>query len=339
MFEQEYKKMFSKVSVSENIVNEVLNYEGKKYRASKGAVYLAFIAAVVCILVACTASVYDARPMLESIFGLNGRREFGEQTVWKIYYPGGERAELDMDLARKYLVPYVHEVQGSISDRNSENNTVLTAEAYILDEATKTGAVFLRMDNPPEYKAMYNGQIRWYKNKDIGATYWYIDPKPIGGNMIIGSFYIADEASSEDTLALTFLFTYTEETEGISFSFNGKRAELTIDFTGRKKMKNIQLADGNIILSAFGARFMNEPFGFDDPLQQNNIAIRYKNGEEYVLCSWEENDEKEWELYCGYTHLSAGELPAVSRVYIFNSVLDVKNVKSVIVNGTEYFPD
>lgn len=327
MFEQEYKDVFSKVTASGDTLRKVLGMEQKEPKAHSKVIYLALVAALICLMVACAAAVYDSRPMLEAIFGTNGRSQYDRQKVLRMYRPAGERSELDLELAEKYIAPHIHEADGSIQS----GDTVLSVEAYIVDRATSTGAVYLKMENPPEYKVLNDGQILWYKDKSIGSTRKFLRAGLLGTDITIGRFYIAEEMTTEDTLYFVLFYARNSEDDQMEFYFEDSDDRITVDFSAKSAMKNITLFDGNIRLSPFGMELVSKPFGFEDVMVTMECSIQYRNGEEYVL-QWREDGQG----HVNYTYGSALDVSRSSMVYIFNRVVDVNEVKSVIVNGEEY---
>lgn len=368
MFEQEYKAAFSRVAMPDNAREEIMALprkhvlRRKKYR-SRLLLAAAIVAGAMALLGAYSGFVLYERPqeMLEALMGINGRSSYGsyenvvlspEGYPLRIENPSGNRTELDIDLARKWLAPYIYQV----GERITDGQTVLTAEACLIDRATKTGALYLKLENSPKYDVSSKGQVWWLSEQE--EFYYYPDISMIGQDTFFSSYFLAEDMTTEDTLAVVYLFTCGEESRGMILSAGDSKESITIPFPDETGMQYLEIGDGEIILSPFGALLDSGRLGIRF-WTSDIVSIVYQSGEEYLL-HWEdpawkkyetepvqgqkipydEERQQTWEnlkdpVYNSNFSVFLDE-ENTQLVYIFNRVLDLDEVKSVVINGIEY---
>lgn len=368
MFETEYKAAFAHVKAPENTVRCVMGKaEERNIWQRKRKFRIALVAAIVTsamvLLGAYSGFVLYERPqeMLEALMGINGRSTYApyenvilspEGYPIRIENPAGSRTELDMKLAKKWIAPYIYQV----GERIVDGDTVLTAEACLIDRATHTAALYLKLENSPSYDVSSRGQLWWLNEND--EFYYYPKISLIGQDVFLSNFLIVEEMTTENTLAVILMFTCDEGSEGMILTAGESGKSITIPFPEETGMEYLELAEGKIVLSPFGAILDSGTFGIR--FWTNDIvSIRYKSGEEYLL-HWEDpawkqyesapvvgekipfdEDRKEtWEnlkdpIYNSNFSVFLEEENS-SVVYIFNRVLDLDGVKSVVINGVEY---
>lgn len=368
MFETEYKAAFAHVKAPENTVRRVMDMAEernvwRKKRKFRIALVAAIVISAVVLLGAYSGFVLYERPkeMLEALMGINGRSTYAAHEVVvldengypiRIENPAGTRTELDMELAKKWIAPYIYQV----GERIVDGDTILTAEACLIDRATHTAALYLKLENSPSYDVSSRGQVWWLNENN--EFYYYPKVSMIGQDFFLSNYLIAEEMTTEDTLAVILMFTCDEGSEGMILTAGESGKNITIPFPEKTGMKYLELAEGKIVLSPFGAILDSGTFGIRF-WTNDIISIRYKSGEEYLL-HWEDPawkqyeaapqesvkipyDEDRWEtmenlkdpIYNSNFSVFLDEENS-SVVFIFNRVLDLDEVKSVVINGMEY---
>ena len=367
MFETEYKAVFSHVTASEDTYMRIMRMTEErkdiKHRKHFRLILIAAVLVSAMLLVgAYSGYVLYERPqeMLEALMGVNGRSTYASQEITVLYQdgntqlmqtPSGTRTELDMKLAKKWLAPYIYQV----GERIVDGETVLTAEACLVERATHTGALYLKLENSPEYQVTNRGQVWWLDEN--GEFFYYPKVEMIGEDYFLSSFLIADEMTEQNTLAVILMFTCGKGSEGMRLTAGDSGDSISIPFPEETGMKVLELAEGKIILSPFGALLDSGSLGIRF-WTYDVISILYKNGEEYLL-QWEdpawkpyEEEPKEgvsvWDSEKRETWENLEESISNSNfsvfldeenssvVYIFNRVLDLEEVKAVVINGIEY---
>lgn len=366
MFREEYKAAFSRITAPEDTFNCVMHMaQGRSVRMKKG--FRIMLVAVILITAMVLVGAYSGfvlyekpQEMLEALMGINARSTYAPQEIEILYQsgdtqwmqnPGGIRTELDMELADKWIAPYIYQV----GERLVDGDIVMTAEACLVDRATHTAALYLKLENSPKYEVTNRGQVWWLNEND--EFYYYPKVELIGQEFFLSNFLIAEETTTENTLAVILMFTCDEGSEGMILTAGNSGKNVTIPFPEETDMKYLELADGKIVLSPFGAMLDSAYFGIQF-WTCDIISILYKNGEEYLL-HWEDPAWKKYEeepqegtipydrerletreklkdpIYnCNFSVFLDEENTAV--VYIFNRVLDLEEVKSVVINGIEY---
>lgn len=346
MFDQDiYKTAFSKVTVSEDVLSKVMGMEREEKRKGFRISYLAVLAALVGILAACAAITFDPVTMLEAAFGENGRAEYGyeeieyKNPVGRIsgrFVEPGERQSLNAEAAAKLLQPYIFEVHESISDGES----ILTIEACLHDPVTCSGILYMSLENPegfPDAHVWSNGQVSWLD--DNNAAKHYLDTS--GWNL----FYIVDGEQEETKLDMVCCYAMVEGEEQIQIFYTETGESVTIDIPGETGMEQLAIADGTIILTPMSLAFGREKFSFYQP-EEPIIKIRYTDGTEMSVL-WHDQYKKKnrydrtpikdsvrnYYLMTGYPT----DDPSVKTGYLLNFVVDIENVRSVIVNDEEFF--
>lgn len=335
MFEQEYREAFSQVKASDKLRMEVLNMKTNTKTGLRKLPRLALAAIMVLLLTACAVG-FNALDMLEAAFGENGKGSVEKEKIYLYTDEDGhdkymswnamERVTLDTALAEELVEPYVVPVNQSI--KNESDGTVLTAEAYLVDFSTKTGAVYLSLENPdgfPNYSVANTGLFVWGR-KSMDKDYLSSVPW--------GLFYYDEQRSTDTKLYLILRCVMGEDATEMKLYFKETEQELVFPVTG-SDIRSISMDDGNVVLSPMGLYLANRAPGN----LPGEMVISYRDGSEYLICGEISDKFNRKTTYSNFYFAmgSTGEIQAYS--YCLNRIVDIDNVKSITINGTEYFPD
>lgn len=363
-----YKNVISKMKASEETYNAVLQMNRKETSKNhiQKKLLLAAVISSMLLLIGCTYIrfvVYNnSSGMLEALMGINGRSEYAADYDDYLKLNGtGNRTALDNKLAKKFIEPYIYAVEESITD----GNTTLTVEAFLVDRPTCTAALYMIMENPGIYVETNRGQVYW-DPEIYGEYYPFHTVSPIGCDYVIGNCMIVDALTTEDTLHFIYLFTCMEECEGVTVKMDGGNGEcIQIDFPAQTKMPYLILDEGNIMLSPFAVKLNSQHYGINF-LTIDIIYITYDDGEQYLL-HWEDPILRDPETGREYEFPKHVFDPQTKKSYVdgveakesiqnanyscfvdtensecvwfFNRVVDLEKVKSITINGVEYFAE
>lgn len=333
-----YRESFRHVRTSDKVRNHVIQFAEKRPVPGRNARIL-LLAALIASLFLLTAFSFiqfkkygNPGQMLEAILGENGRSTYSAQQVTTRYgtmqYGGGTRYELDMQLAEKYIAPNIYEVNQTIVSGERE----FTVEACIVDKASLTGALYYRLENPPEYQISNRGAIYWMCDGPDLNPFLYIE---MDGCITIGNHMVVEAMSTDTVLYGTYQFVVEEDCDWMRISLRDSQEQIIVPFPEDIQMQYIKLDDGGIILSPFGASIDAEKYGINFRTL-DVISIHLANGEEYEL-QWEDQEgetpnRKESRYGCNVSFFT----DSGNVVYIFSRVLDIEHVRSIVINGTEY---
>ncbi len=331
---KEYRETFSQVTASEDVYRRVRNMNKNSERRLRRVPRLALIAAMVLLLTACAVG-FNALDMLEAAFGRKGQERIAEEKIvgyrdeeghdWFFLVPEMERIGFDEALAEKLVEPYVVQISGSVT--NSQDGTVLSVEAYLHDPSTKTCIVYLNMENQnglPEYEVSGTGWLHWDR-ETVGLHYLMSDP--------FGYYFLDEERSTETKQYLTLRFAYEETLSELDIKFTKTQETLNIPISDCD-LRSISMDDGNVIISPVGM--------YTKAKIAERLSIQYQDGTEYVV-----KDETIKRIGTHYQHVRIGNYYYATSLgdsvcntsWGLNRIVDIDNVKSIIIDGKEYFPD
>lgn len=321
---------------SMNGIDDDLVWEAKHAKRAvrpRRELLIAAIVAVLLLLVGCTAVyILDAGAMLETIFGINGRDDYTYEIVRGLYEPGGARTELDPKLAKKYIEPYIIPGEGTITDGDSR----LTVLSYLVDRASCTAAFYLRLDNPPEYEEFNSGEILF--SQEAGPQGWYINPHAVGQDATIGRSFIDKISTTEDALYCAMMLSCQPQCTELELRLGYGEDIIRIPLPETTDLPCLTLADGEVRLTPFGIKLPRALVKQDDPpdrfFNRHEVAIQFKDGSEYLLLNT--GFENEADNYIGYTYGMALELTMEHYVYVFNRVVDIRQVAGLRINEHIY---
>ena len=337
--EKEYKAVFSKVTASDELHQKICNRIIEHNKPSgKLLILVALIGTF--FLLACGMS-FGGVSMLEGVFGINGRHKFDAESYYIYYEDGyrqtvqaakGERQEVDMELAARDIVPHVFEVDKSISD----GNCVITAQYCLIDRSTHSGAIYLKIENPPSYQISNSGKLLWMN--ESGQWYPYLNFHPIGWDYFVGNERIAYGATIEDVLYITYFFTCEESCTGMIIATDNNREQnISIDFPLNTSLKTINDADGRIIISPFAIKLDSASFGINF-MSDQEVLLNYENEEEYIVCRIKgstkvtgyQDDIEEINNTNGSFFMDTEN---TAQIIFFNRLVDVERIVSICING------
>lgn len=339
--EKDYKAVFSKVTASDELRQKVFNLMNERRIDSRKLVVLVAVIGTFFLL-ACGMS-FGGISMLDGIFGINGRQNFDAENYYIYYEDGyqqsvqaakGERLEVDMELAARDIVPHVFAVDQCISD----GNCIITAQYCLIDRSTKTGAVYLKIENPPYYQVSNSGKLLWINESE--QWYPYLNFNPIGWDYFVGNERIAYGATTEDVLYLTYFFTCEESCAGMTITTDNNQEQIiSIDFPSKTKFKTVSSEDDSVVISPFAMKLDTATFGINF-MSDQEVLLNYDNGETYLVCrikgaamttSYHEDIEQVNNTN-GSFFLNTEN---TEEVIFFNRVVDTEHIKSIHVNGEE----
>lgn len=335
MFEQQYRETFSHVKASDELRMEVLNMKKRTENGISRVPRLVLIAALVLLLTACAVG-FNAQNMLDAAFGDNGQENveqekfyaFTDEYGYDLYMsvPAMERVPLDKELAEKLVEPYVVPVNRSVT--NEGDGTVLTVEAYLADFATNTGVVYLSLENSEgfsSYTTTNTGMVLWNDQRiDIN----YLSSVPWG------LFYCDEQRTTDTKLYLILRCVVGLDAAEMKFYFQETKQELVFPVTD-SNIRSISMDNGNIVLSPMGLYLSSRAEG----KVPTEMVITYLDGSEYFICGEKSDQFGRKTTYSNFYFAlaSAGDIMEIS--FCLNRIVDIDNVKSITINGAEYFPD
>lgn len=311
----------------------IANFKSKTTcRGMKRSMLIAAIVSILLLLVGCTVAYIFYPSMMETILGENGSPSYVYETVRGLYEPGGERTKLNARLAQKYIEPYIFPVEGSISD----GGTTLTALSCIVDRTSCTAAVYLKLENPPTYEIYNSGKILFtWQGKWDG---WYIYPSTVGQDAFIGRCFIDSTSTTEDTLYCVIAFSCEPACKELELQIGDASDKIAIHLPEKTHLPSIDMENGDIQISPFGMKVNSSLLEQDDKpssyvLDRHELAIRFKDGNEYLILHTGFMDDED---YVGYTYGMALNIAIESRVFIFNRVVDINTVSAIRINNRIY---
>lgn len=347
MFEEEYKAAFSKVTASGDTLSNILNYESGHTVKRSRVGYFVLVAVILTLMAACTAVVFDSNAMLEAAFGENGRAEYEyeevnyKKNIGKIsgrFVEAGIRYALDEKTASKLLAPYIVETDVTIRD----SGNTLTIQAYLHDPVTRSGILYMHMENPegfPNVHIWTNGQVSWLD--DNNAETYYLDTS--GLNL----FYIVEGTQGETGMDLICSYTLVEEENSIRVFFRDSDEEAVIELPEETAMERLVLEGGDIVVTPISLRLNSNRFSvdiMDDP----NVKIRYADETEMVV---EKNETRKNTHYYSRFRVSSRTQPvrnyysktdwplgdsSAEKRYLLQFAVDIENIQSIIINDEEF---
>ncbi len=339
--EKDYQAVFSKVIASDELCQNIYNLTDERRTVSRKLVILVAVIGTFFLL-ACGMS-FAGTSMLDSIFGINGRQKFDEESYYIYYEDGyrqsvqaakGERQEVDMDLAARYIVSNVFSVDQSISD----GNCVISAQYCLIDRSTKSGAVYLKIENPPSYQVSNSGKLLWTNESE--QWYSYLNYNPVGWDYFVGNERIAHGATTEDILYLTYFFTCEESCSGMTIATDHHQEQkISIDFPSKTKLKTINSFDNRVVISPFAMKFDSASFGINY-MSDQEVLLNYDNGETYLVCrikgaatttDYHEDVEQVNNTNGGFFLNTEN----TEEIIFFNRIVDTEHIQSIHINGEE----
>ena len=346
--EKEYRETFSQVKASQDLTRRVLNmkYEQKVIRFTR-AVRLVFIGTLLISMLALTAFAYtgfvvyeNPRKMLDAFFGENGYDHIEAETItydkgdygqaqWQV--PAQDREPVNETLAQELIAPYISTVGQTIS----YDDYTMTIEAYSFETETNTALLYYTIENPngvTGYALQTNGELWW-----PGGELVYC-------NQSMKSYIIQDE-TTDYKLSLAGYVSILESGRGENIYLNfypnldwnelGNRIELVSGISlpvqsDTEGMDTVRLAEGNIVISPMSIVIYGKDLGLmnaGDETRVHSLVIRYNDGTEYLILD---------EAVMNYAYGTMVQEPDGYVTYCLNRIVDLGNVASVVVDGTEY---
>ena len=337
--EKEYRAVFSKVTASEELLQKICNM--KDDCSSPSRMLLILVAVIgAFFLLACGVS-FSGTSMLDGIFGINGRHKFDAESYYIYYEDGyrqtvqaakGERQEVDMELATREIVPHVFEVGQSISD----GDCVITAEYCLIDRSTNSGAVYIKIENPPSYQVSNSGKLLWMN--ESGQWYPYLNFNPVGWDYFVGNERIVYGATTEEVLYITYFFTCEESCTGMTITtVHNQEQKISIDFPLKTRLKTISVADDRVVISPFAMKLDSASFGINF-MSDQEVLLNYENEEEYLVCRIKgaamvtgyQEDIEEINNTNGSFFMDTENS---EQIIFFNRLVDVERIVSICING------
>lgn len=312
------------------------------------------IAAVLMTVLATTAFAYvgfvvyeNPQAMLEAFFGEQPEPHgpdclCAECTATEPTY---ERETLNVEAAMSEVAPYISEIGDSFTDERM--GIKYTVDAHTYDSATGCGLLYYTMERvgdktefPITYELQDNGEITWIGDPvELPNTQYLVAEESTATKLKIAMYYIRTEWHMGDA-ALKFSAgaEIRDEDTGELLGEDPERI-LYLPFDDGGGMKSLTMADGKIILSPIGLVFYDEIITegrseHSNELDLDSLSIRYADGTEYLI--YEDTDT----LTINYANQIGEQMDEVQKTwkwsYSLNRVVDIENVISVIINGTEF---
>lgn len=232
----------------------------------------------------------------------------------------------------------------------------LTVDSVLLDESSLTGVVSLRLENLkgdgvmpfrtigllPEYRNLPG--MSWTAFDEINAVEdgecWFDVLDAAGDVAFTGPFYLDTERSTENVYyieAALIAFLDYEPGDALTLSMNQHGTDgalLSVALPEPKAMPGVKSAGGAVTLSQIGLRVELDT-GESAVDIIDYVALRMADGSETVII--DEANSIDRTLYAlGSSSDLAENSPANVATYLLAVTPELENVRSVIVNGSEY---
>lgn len=346
--ETEYREVFSQVKASGNLTRRVLNMkqEKKAFRFTR-VVRIAFVGAMLCCMLALTAFAYtgfvvyeNPSSMLDAFFGENGYDHVEAETItydkgeaglaqWQA--PEQDREPVDETLAQELIAPHI----AAVGQKVTYEAYTMTIVAYSFETETNTALLYYTIENPngvTGYSLQKNGELWWpggemvYCNQSMKS---YIIQTETTDTKLSLAGYISILASGRgEDIYLNF-------TSNLDWNELGNRVESVSGInlpvhSDTEGMDTVALADGNIVISPMSIVIYGRDLGLmnaGNETRVHSLLIRYSDGTEYLVLD---------EGVMNYAYGTMVQQPDGYVTYCLNRIVDLKNVSTVVVNGTEY---
>lgn len=364
---QKFQETFSALHASGECMTEVLKMTTQKETMPRRWVLGSALAAVLCLVMVVSFGNMALHPTAAP----EEPREVYENAaqIVELLYGGDE--DYDSALAERYLEPYFYPVEGSIS----MEGFTLTAEAAVFDPVTGCGYLYYTVENPDGMEGYWDDTTKILDANttgeyDLGANY----PKPVS-NYGIGRIWF-DEISTNTKYYMMTPIVYHEmlwdDVEGLTKqaveagledqlqeilrSARGEKVTLRFVKAGGDRSDSILITPdpaagmewvtfdgGNVRLSPIGMTICENAYPVEGgpwpgSFIPYSIVIHFADGSKFIV-DQRELDEDECLVqkvsgfinWLGYRH--------DNKDYItmhLDQLIDVKQVVSVEINGTEY---
>lgn len=323
--------------IDDSFIQEAQNARTQRKPRFRRSILIAVAATLLLLLAGCTIAYLLHYPaMMETIFGTNGRSTYSSERVIGLYESGGERAELNSQLVEKYIEPFIFPVEGTIHD----GNRTLTALSCIVDRTSCTAAVYLKLENPPEYTVYNSGQL-FFQAEEAANPAWYIIPCPNGQPGIIGRMFIDASSTTENELYFILMFSCEPGYTNLELKVDGSEDRITIPLPKDTAMPSLSMGASKIRITPFGMKLdaslwmpKDQPQYYN--MQRTEMALQFRDGSEYLLSVTGASED---ENYKGYTYGMALTLSCEEYVFIFNRVVELSEVTGFRINEIIYTID
>ena len=328
------------VQEAERMVSSEKNVKNRFGRTTR----FLLIAALISTLMATTVLAYvgfiryeNPMELLKTFFGADAYSVEEGEIRTETYYgkeyhymePAIEHVPVDEDAAQE-VAPYISAVGQSIS----YEDYTLTIEAHQYDSATDCGIIYYTVENQ-------NG-ISGYKIQPWGEL-WWPDGELVNLEGASWMNYIIQEESSETKLAVAAYYCGADTQSNIIglmfFRESGNTLKLQLNDGGGMKYKAYEDA---IAVSPIAIRIHLQDFKFlgytfvegkylapVDDANLEYLALRFEDGTEYVVKTNTETiivDNTKYALINENT----------DAFYVFNRLVDIENLKAIVINRNEY---
>lgn len=305
-----------------------------KHRTLRRPLLIAAVISLLLLLVGCAiAYVINNMPMIETVFGTNGRTKYAYDTVGGVFEAGGERVELDKDLAKKYLDPNIFPIDKTLSD----GDTKLTVLSCLVDRTACTASFYMKMENPPEYEVYNSGRIL-FKTESIKDV-WYVHPRAIGQSDMIGMLMIDEASTSDSELFFVLIFSCEPEATHVELHLGERTEEILVSLPDHTELPEIILENGAIQITPLGMKLstsvLRQDYDAKHPeREKRETAILFKDGSEYLV---HHRNSPNWEDELkGYTYGMALNVSCEDYVFVFNRIIEIDDVVGFRTNDHFY---
>ena len=307
--------------------------------------------------------------LLNTIFGLNGTYDLVEEYLFTHetdtpkteQFPGWERGEMDPAVAAE-VAPLVTYIGKSME----WNGYTFTADHLVYDKITGAGVLVYTMEfdrEMPEFES-------YYPNGSFVNDY-------IAINGVVTPHMMAPEKTTEDLLVGYYTFFYVDPPEQIEITFSRNAemglskqewlaerqkikeqcggdlvayesmatqwensfpesdCSIVVDLDSPKEPECLTIStdDGEIVITPMG---MSAYFAGVDEATNGSVVIRYADGTEYTV--YNHPTWKPQVLFGHQQNFHKGCLNwKIGYAFLFNRLVDLDAISSVVLNGIEYF--
>lgn len=299
-----------------------------KKRRTLGRLPLAAAIALICL--ATTAAAASAglllQDFLHAMFGSWGEEasqgvvEYDENGRLVTNIPGWERVPVDETLADELIAPYAVPQNGSLT----WEGYTLTTELNLYDASTGCGILCCTLENPEGltgYRTYPDGGVSFTGETvsvmtNMGEALYLDKARSTDQKLALIDYYIADKDEPSPLRLVEFITT--------GYYVDVGEIPLTI---ATEKMTALSLSDGAILVSPIGIRAdLAGLTGVKKEEGLDSIVLQYRNGTSYVV--------KDEEAFLDNSSYALGR--GSEEIYVFNRLVDISQLASIVVEGTEY---
>lgn len=263
---------------------------------------------------------------------------------YTLQYPATQRIPLDEELVQKSAPPITMVNQSAIVDGN-----IITVIAHQHDNALGYGTIYYAVENSEGvtgYETQPDGSVIWPKGELIilhgCVSRNYIIPSQTTYNKLVVACYYVGAKWEEDWQEKQRLEMHFRKT-----GFDKASDPIILPLDIFDPVNSMTSKDGAVLLTSIGLELHLENMDFlwmsvekgtvqlpPDTFNIKYLAVHFEDGTEYIIKKARDNEYITNDAYtCTYSEQEKG---FTIGAYIFNRIIDLEKVESVIINDVEF---